>query len=422
VNLLRAEDEGGIQELVDTLASRLQRSVALDDPHIRVIAVSRHFGDEDDVRVEAVLGRQVDDEIRRLLEDAGIGTLTAPTRVALAQPGLKPRRCFPVRVEGHLLGFLWIIEEVALTDAEVADVADVADTIGLRLFRREVTLERRRSRMEVILRGLITSDSSTRADALQETREDDLLRLNGRVAVAVIDRRVDGDEQPAENSTALLTQLADQILRTQPERSTLVWIRRSGLVLLVSGRQPAPHSIERVSGEVVADLHEVTGHRWTAGVGVVEHLRDAREAYEQASIAARAAELLHEMGDVVTWERLGVYGLLAKLAPRDLDLSSYPAALLRLAGNRGAEQLLATTETYLDAAGDVKKTASALHIHRATLYQRLSRVEQLSGLDLTNGIDRLTLHLGIKLARLAGTYDQLTRQVEPIRSDPDLAF
>jgi hypothetical protein len=116
---------------------------------------------------------------------------------------------------------------------------------------------------------------------------------------------------------------------------------------------------------------------------------------------------------LVTWESLGVYGLLAQLAPRDLSLTPYHAALLRLADQRGARQLLVTAETYLDSAGDAKRAAAAMHIHRGTLYQRLARIEQLSGLDLANGMDRLTLHLGIKLARLADTAPKVPCHLMP---------
>jgi DNA-binding PucR family transcriptional regulator len=64
--------------------------------------------------------------------------------------------------------------------------------------------------------------------------------------------------------------------------------------------------------------------------------------------------------------------------------------------------LVATLERYLDFAGDTRKTAGSLYLHRTSLYQRLRRVERLAGVDLANGDDRLALHLSLKLARLQG--------------------
>lgn len=55
---------------------------------------------------------------------------------------------------------------------------------------------------------------------------------------------------------------------------------------------------------------------------------------------------------------------------------------------------------FLDCAGQAGRTAAELGIHRQTLYYRLSRVEQLTGLDLDDGEDRLLLHMGLKASRL----------------------
>jgi hypothetical protein len=404
------EDDARLQDLVDGLAARLHRSVAVDDPSIRLIVASRHFGDEDQVRIQSILSRDIDDELKQLLLATGIRQITKPTRIDLPREGHKPRVCIPVRCSDLLMGFLVLIDDRMFTDDEIVDASEVADQIGLRLYRREVALDRRRARLEILLRGLLSSDADARGDALRELHEEELLRDTAQVAVAVVSSPSFDDDTPPEQLPAVLALAADHLLRSQPEGSTLVWVRRASLVVLVAQRASRASGIEHLAAKTVADAAAATEKRWIAGIGTVSSgLQHADQAYEQAVIAGRAAEHLPELGDVVTWESLGVYGLLAQLAPRDLSLTSYPAALLRLAGQRGARQLLVTAETYLDSAGDAKRAAAALHIHRGTLYQRLARIEQLSGLDLNNGMDRLTLHLGIKLARLADTYDQLTR-------------
>jgi DNA-binding PucR family transcriptional regulator len=43
-------------------------------------------------------------------------------------------------------------------------------------------------------------------------------------------------------------------------------------------------------------------------------------------------------------------------------------------------------------------------LHRATVYQRIRRIEQVAGVDFADGEQRLALHLGIKLARLLGLW------------------
>jgi DNA-binding PucR family transcriptional regulator len=62
--------------------------------------------------------------------------------------------------------------------------------------------------------------------------------------------------------------------------------------------------------------------------------------------------------------------------------------------------LVATAAAFLDHAGNVQRAAAELRIHRQTLYYRLRRIEQLTGLDLGDGRARLRLHLAVTLSPL----------------------
>ena len=77
--------------------------------------------------------------------------------------------------------------------------------------------------------------------------------------------------------------------------------------------------------------------------------------------------------------------------------------MARLLADRAASTLLPTLGTFLDCAGDVRRTATELRVHRTTLYHRLSRVEQISGLSLRDGRDRLLMHLTMRLHHMYGT-------------------
>ena len=85
--------------------------------------------------------------------------------------------------------------------------------------------------------------------------------------------------------------------------------------------------------------------------------------------------------------------------------SSIPRAAARDAAARellspAHRELARTAEVFLDRAGQAGRAAAELGIHRQTLYYRLSRVEQLTKLDLDEGEDRLLLHMVLKASRL----------------------
>ena len=108
------------------------------------------------------------------------------------------------------------------------------------------------------------------------------------------------------------------------------------------------------------------------------------------------------LGPVAAYDELGSWALIADL----WDGSGRPfppVEILALTLHRRGDQLLEALEGLLDAGGDVADAARALSMHRATLYRRLARIEQLTGLDLSRGDDRLLAHLGVRLIRLSST-------------------
>ncbi|NGN66075.1 PucR family transcriptional regulator [Streptomyces sp. A7024] len=122
---------------------------------------------------------------------------------------------------------------------------------------------------------------------------------------------------------------------------------------------------------------------------------DLAAAWREAYCAARAARADERLGPVVEWGDAGAYRLLTWLpagTPTD-------PAVRKLLLPAHAE-LARTAEIFLDHAGQAGRTATALGIHRQTLYYRLSRVEEFTGLDLDDGEHRLLLHMALKAARL----------------------
>jgi DNA-binding PucR family transcriptional regulator len=153
-----------------------------------------------------------------------------------------------------------------------------------------------------------------------------------------------------------------------------------------------------------AQLAESLGSVLAPGAGSVHvgeghaigELSDAPASHRRALAALRVAI---DRGEAVArWDELRAYRLLTSLPSTALD--DIPAGLRGLLGG-GHEQLVLTLETYLDHAGDVKSTAAELWLHRTSLYYRLRRIEEVAGVDLNRGEDRLLCHVALRLSRLA---------------------
>jgi PucR C-terminal helix-turn-helix domain len=150
---------------------------------------------------------------------------------------------------------------------------------------------------------------------------------------------------------------------------------------------------------------EARAQRVVVGVGQPRSgLGEGRCSGEEAVLACRAGEFIPELGPVVHWARLGIYGSLLRMSADQLAAARVHPALEQLFDDHAKLPLLETLEAYLDRAGTAHVTAAAMHIHRATLYYRLQRVAELASANLKDGNERLCLHLAFKIGRLTGRY------------------
>ncbi len=148
----------------------------------------------------------------------------------------------------------------------------------------------------------------------------------------------------------------------------------------------------------------------TAVAGGIAHprrgLAELADSWYEALSAARAASAEPRLGPVADWSAIGPYRLLTTL-PRSPGAPPDPAVRALLTPPN--TELARTAEVFLDRAGQASRAAAELGIHRQTLYYRLARVQQLTGLDLNDGEARLLLHMALKAARLwAGPPDEYT--------------
>ena len=397
----------GLQQIVDTLGAQLQRSVAVDDPALRLLAYSPHYGTVDAVRYESIMHRGVSGDVVRWARTQGIATATGPVRLAAnEQFDMKARVCVPIRCRNVLLGYLFLIDEdQTLTEADLAHTVAAAEAAGIVLYHERLLAEVEHGRERELLRDLLSDDTDIAAVAADELVEGGLAAAAG--PAAVLAARVLGPSEAGEALRTALASALDEVWRGLSPRHSLRLTRTDHAVLVAFVKDPVLRT-DGVAG-LAAQLHlavakavdDLRPERVLVGSGApVERLADAARSYRQARTAIDIAAIIPTLGDVVAWDALGVYRTLARVAREDIE-DPHPGLRRLMEGDAGGT-LVETLETYLDLAGDAKATAARLCIHRTSLYYRLGRIEQLAGVDLSDGNDRLALHLGLKLAQLAG--------------------
>jgi PucR C-terminal helix-turn-helix domain/GGDEF-like domain len=381
-----------IQGLADGLAARLGRAVLVDDRELRLVAASADFGDADPARVWSLLHRKTRPED---VQHEEIARLPGPGYVP-ANPALElwQRLCVPVRCRGLLLGFLWITDRFGdLTPEQVAEAAGTATEIGVLLHGRLRAGDRDRERMQDLVEQLLSQDAATRSEARDEAVDRGLLDDDVPAAVVLI-RHSPGNE---DGSAAFGADVERFFLHQSGMRAlTAAWPRRA--TVIVTGRATQQGEwLGRSVRALLGELGEAGSWRVAAG-GPVAGLAELPAAKRQADIA------LSTVGDggAACWPELSADALLAQFPHQAWADVLLPEGAARLLADPAAATLLPTLGTFLDCAGDVQRAAAELRVHRATLYNRLSRIEQISGLNLRDGRDRLLMHLALRLHHMYG--------------------
>lgn len=176
------------------------------------------------------------------------------------------------------------------------------------------------------------------------------------------------------------------------------------LLLVPGGSQPvAARAAEAVLRELESGL---SGH--TFAIGRSRLANDPTElgrAAAEALLACNVAEGRPEDA-MLAFEETGAYRLLlSAMSENPSELQSFYEETVEplVAYDEQYEtNLLQTLETFLEADGNVAGTAQRLYTHRHTIYYRLERVRELTGLDVASSEGREKLSLGLKAMRVLG--------------------
>lgn len=384
--------KGDYQDLVDEISALLGAPATLENRDFRLIAFGAHDSDDDlamdPVRTRSILTRQSTAAVRAWFEGFGIARATGPVRIPAAPDAgvFRGRICLPARYRGIVQGYVWLLDQEPGPGPDVLAAAmEVAERIGI----------------------LLAEEAKAGADLSREFRAVLTAGRGGQQDMAVAALRVAlGPGADGLHAVVCVTPWAGEAPASVPGTAAVCTVPRPGhqalavLVRLRSGEVLVPAVGVATRLLPHADTSAARPHTGpTAGIAEPRReLTALADAWSEASAAAQAAAAQPRFGPVAQWSEIGPYRMLAALSAADREGDPATRVLLQPAHR----ELARTAELFLDCAGQAGRAAAALGIHRQTLYYRLGRVEQLTGLDLDEGEDRLLLHMALKAARLHG--------------------
>lgn len=364
------ESGAGLPEVVRAASRALDASLAVIDAAGATIAVAaRSSADE------------------RSLLAGGEGVTSLPLRVADAVVGTLHMRARtdPSPLVRRLLMTMIASEVERVRAPDLASENAAADFLRVALARDQIPRE------ELIARGAELS-------------------LELKDGASVIVARAHPQAPTEEGWRARARAVAERGARAVVGRSIAALSERDGtagveILLLVPGSEEpvAARAAEAVLREMQSAL---SGYTFALGRSrIAEDPGEFPRAAGEALLAANVAEGGSQEG-VLAFEQTGAYRLLlGTMSENPSELQRFYAETVEplVAYDEQYEtDLLQTLETFLEADGNVAGTAQRLFTHRHTVYYRLERVRELTGLDVSSSDGREKLSLGLKAMRVLG--------------------
>ncbi|WP_371499891.1 helix-turn-helix domain-containing protein [Kitasatospora sp. NBC_00374] len=393
---------GDLFSLAQTVAVLTGGIVSIEDTSSRVLAYSRSSDSDevDDLRRLSILGWQGPEPYLSKLREWGIFQHLRSSDSVIeidAHPelGIRRRLAIGIRAGAQPLGTIWVQEGARpLTPLAEQSLVGAARVAAAQLIRRRRELSADVRLTRTLLTGLLEGSTGPQtlathlgldlrrpatvlAYAAGQGPERELTRaeVTGLISVHTAARHRGGILAPIEDRVYVL-------LPELPAALPVATLRSWAQEVVVAAREHLGVELRAAIGPTVDGLAAVTESR-TQADRILDAMGRGGVDLEVAALIDVQAEVLVSEVLALLQERGGLRD------PRLTALTGYD----RQHGTRLAESVLA----WLDALGEVRVAADALHIHPNTLRYRVRRAEQLTGMDLAQPQQRLLAMLQLRL-------------------------
>ncbi|MBS4055290.1 MAG: PucR family transcriptional regulator ligand-binding domain-containing protein [Thermaerobacter sp.] len=141
----------------------------------------------------------------------------------------------------------------------------------------------------------------------------------------------------------------------------------------------------------------------SVGVGrMLENILDLRLALEQATLALEIGQIINGTGSITHFDELGFYRVLF-MSRDNQELTAFSEDLLKPLQDSDRHKrtdLVRTLEAILKCNGNLRQAAGELYVHYNTLRYRVSRIEELTKLDVGSYQGSFNFHMALMIQRM----------------------
>ncbi|MFD8525025.1 PucR family transcriptional regulator [Streptomyces capillispiralis] len=402
---------GDLNGLADAVAVLVGGAVTIEDVESRVLAYSSTKEDVDELRRLTILGRRVPEWRVAAMREAGFFRALWGSGDVIHRPahGENPERLVvAVRAGGEILGSIWVAAAGGELPPHAADTLRSAARVAAAHLLHHRSHRTHARLVEDAARALLDGRGS--ADVLAERTG---IPAHGPCAVLAV--------RPGASCTGERTARLCALLAVRCGADGLmpvvVPVDRGALVLvggLPQDRRRAVEQMARLGKSLVRQVADVFGPEARIGLGTVaEALAGLPESRRSADLALKALLTVGRAGTTAAKgdagepltvafasevaETIALHQMLDAL-PGPAPAPETPVArLVAYDAGQGGGTMVRTLRAYLDHFGHVPDTARALGVHANSLRHRITRLTEVSGLDLGSPDARLLAQLQLRL-------------------------
>lgn len=414
-------NDDGLAAIIAALGRLLASPVAVEDRYGNLIGCypPTECADLDGGSCRTIVGNATRQSVRdELVVRAMLARLDQDRRPVrfppLPESGFEqPRVVAPVVVGREILGYVYVLErDRCLDELDFVAVERASTAIALEIMKEKAAAQAQYKVRGHLVAELLCGNYGSEELLLNRAT---YLGIDLRVPRAVLVVDVDdwseftSGGQPEGTIQTLKARVLDVVERAcrRAAPAAVVAARSDGIVILATaaGTKEPDRRAELVKlgddlrAEVRNWLPELSA---SVGIGgVCTTLAGYARSYEQARHALDAVKSSRQRDRTVSFDQLGLYGVLFAAQNRDNLIRLVDDALgglMEYDRRRGAE-LVRTLDQFFLQNCHLELTAVALQVHLCTVRYRLRRIEEISGVDLRSVETRFNMQLALRVWR-----------------------
>jgi hypothetical protein len=389
-----------LYSLANAIAALVGGAVSIEDPASTLLAYSTLDQPIDDARRQTILGRGHGSRWAERLREIGTfrPLVAAPGRVMrVVDPAgeARSRLAASVGAGGELLGFIWVVEgETPFTEADEQALRGTLPLAALHLLRHRSAHDVTRRERGLLLRQALLGEAPP-----------DVLGLSGSCAVAAFRLEVleEADLTAHRTRAVDLITLAAEAFR---RRVVCAWVDDTVYALFPAVDGSAVDRLVALCRSTAEQARTTLGVPVVVGVGGVHPLASLRVSRDEADRTVRVLRTRELVaGHVQDFQVETAVVAATDLLRGRTDVMLPCLVELEDLDRRSGGDLMPTLRALVLTGGNPPAAAEELGVHANTVRYRRTRIEDTTGLDLTDPetLFAVSLHL-----RAAATTEEAT--------------